>query len=482
MKRRIFSSLRGRLTLWYALVLGLVFFVSDVLIYRAYRLSLLDTIDNTLLTAAEEAERAIVGIPPAKMRENLRQVERSFLVNRMFIQLLQLPEKEGESIQLAAKSGVLSGNISMKELWELAAPQLAEKKRTPIYLNVNEDTPSAHPMRLILYPVEKESGAEYLLQVGTSLKKMTHTLQKFFYILVVSGPVFLFVSVLGGFFILTRALKPVKLVVQTADKITTEDLSLRIPSKNKKDEIGRLITTLNRMISRLEHSVSQIKQFSIDASHDLKTPLTIIRGEIDITLRKNRTPEQYKKTLASVQEEARKLETVIDNLLFLSRIDVQNNRATFQTVTLDEVLLEVFEKTARLAERKHIAYVVKKVDPVTIWGNAVLLSRLVLNLLDNAIKYTPEGQRIDISLRRDGAYAQLKVQDTGIGIPDESLPFIFDRFYRVDKSRSKKTGGSGLGLSIVKKIADIHGADIKVESKTDRGTIMSIRFPLEPRG
>jgi signal transduction histidine kinase len=219
----------------------------------------------------------------------------------------------------------------------------------------------------------------------------------------------------------------------------------------------------------------------MDASHDLKTPLTVIRGEIDITLRKNRTPDQYRRTLTSVHEEARKLELVIDNLLFLSRIDAHDNRATFQTVQLDEVLLEVFEKTECLAEKKRIAYIVRKVDPVSIWGNAILLSRLVLNLLDNALKYTPQGQRIDISLERSREYARLKIRDTGIGIPDESLPFIFDRFYRVDKSRSQKTGGSGLGLSIVKKIADIHGAEVKIDSRLHKGTSACIRFPLNPR-
>ena len=474
------SSIRGRLTLWFAVILGLVFLISDVILYKGFKLSLMDTTDHTLLTAAEEAQTAIAGVPPEKWKINIRQVERAFVVNRLFIQLLALPEKEEDSFQLVAKSGILAGNISMRELWQQVSPLLTEDNTKTIYMDVNENTPASHPMRLILYPIRVEGGKQYLVQVGTSLKKMSHTLDKFFIILVVSAPVLLFMSVLGGFLILTRALLPVELVVQTARKITTEDLSLRIPSKNRKDEIGRLITTLNQMISRLERSVSQLKQFSTDASHDLKTPLTVIRGEIDIALRKKRTPGQYQQTLISVHEEARKLETVIDNLLFLSRIDTRDHRLLFQGVRLDEILLEVFEKTGRLAGEKRIAYVITNAESVSVPGDAVLLNRLVLNLLDNAIKYTPEGQKIEISLEIEEKRALLTIRDTGIGIPGESLPFIFDRLYRVDKSRSQKTGGSGLGLSIVKKIADIHDAEVTVKSKLNKGTTVRVYFPIQP--
>lgn len=479
MKQRMLSSIRGRLTLWYALILVLVFIVSDVFLYKGFKLSLLDTIDTTLLMAAEEAESAIAGVPPKKWKENILRVERGFVVNRLFIQLLEFPAKEEGPLQLVAKSGVLYGNISLRELWERTAPLLTEDSTRVIYMDVNENTPGSHPMRLILYPMQSKEGEKYLFQVGTSLKKMFHTLNKFLIILLVSAPVLLFMSVLGGYLILTRALGPVELVVETAHKITAEDLSLRIPSKNRKDEIGRLITTFNQMIARLEQSVSQLKQFSTDASHDLKTPLTVIRGEIDIALRKKRTPGHYQQTLTSVHEEARKLETVIDNLLFLSRIDAQDHRLTFQRVRLDEILLELFEKTGRLAREKRIAYVITKAESLSVRGDVVLLNRLVLNLLDNAIKYTPEGHKIEMSLEREGKRALLRVRDTGIGIPGECLPFIFDRFYRVDKSRSQKTGGSGLGLSIVKKITDIHHAKVKVKSILDKGTTVRVSFPLK---
>ncbi len=475
MKKRIFKSVRGRLTLWYAVVVGLIFLVSDVILYRTFKMSQLDTIDNTLYAAAEEVELSIFKAPPEKWRETVKQVERGFLVNRLFIQLLEVATApgEGDNFSILTRSGVLSGNISQREIWERLSHQLPAK---PVYMDVNEESPGAHPLRLILYPITKQGDKSYLIQVGISLKKLSSTLRNFLIVLAVSGPVLLLISVLGGYFILTRALGPVQEVVKIARKISTENLGQRIESKNRKDEIGQLIFTFNRMISRLERSVNQIKQFSSDASHDLKTPLTIIRGEIEIALRKERMPEEYVKTLLNVQEEAKKLERVIDNLLFLSRIDTADHRPSFQDVPLDELLLNVFEKTQPLAAKKGIAYGIKKMETVSTRGAPLLLNRLVMNLLDNAVKYTPAGGQVEISLKSKGEKVLLTIRDTGIGIPGESLPYVFDRFYQVDKSRTQRSEGAGLGLAIVKQIADIHNATVEIHSQLDSGTTVSVLF------
>lgn len=477
MKRLKFRSIRARLTLWYALVLGFIFIVSDIILYQSFKMSLMDTIDNTLQAAAEEVEDSIFRVPPERWNTTIKQVERGFLVNRMFIQLVEISTTSPgieESFHILARSGVLSGNISQRKIWESLAHQFPE---TPVYMNVIEESPSTHPLRIILYPVQKNENKGYLIQVGTSLKKMFHTLRNFLIILIVSGPLLLLVSVFGGHLILKKALVPVKSVVQTARKISTEDLSLRIESKNRKDEIGELITTFNQMISRLEGSVAQIKQFSSDASHDLKTPLTVIRGEIDIALRKERVSKEYIKTLTTVREESQKLERVIDNLLFLSRIDDREYRFSFQKVQLDEIVLNMFENAQLLAAKKNIICVIKKMDSVFINGDPILLNRLIMNLLDNAVKYTPARGRVEVSLEKNQKTVRLTIQDTGIGMPGESLPFIFDRFYRVDPSRSQRSEGSGLGLSIVKKIAEIHQAHINIHSELNRGTIVQVLFP-----
>jgi len=487
----MFRSIRARLTLWYALILGFVFLVSDVILYQGFRRSMIDSIDHTLYTAAERVEDKIDKLPPNEWLKSVKRVEQAFLVNRLFIQLLKLPANKEGNIELVARSGVLAGNIPLKDLWEEMDYQAPS---TPFYMdfNVKEVSPVTHPMRLILFPVtkspqegqtEKKEDHTYLIQVGISLKKMFTTLKNFSIILVVSGPILLFISILGGYFILTKALRPVHQVVQAARKITTEDLSHRIETKNRKDEIGQLIITFNQMITRLERSVKKIKQFSSDVSHDLRTPLTVIRGEIEVALRKERETVEYKRTLINVQEEAEKLEHLIDNLLFLSRIDEriegyeENEIFSMQPTSLDEILLSVFEKTHPLAQEKGILYVIGKMTPLSIRGNAILLNRLIVNLADNALKYTPGGETVEIRLEETNKKAVLTIRDTGIGIPRESLPYIFDRFYRVDQARSSKIRGSGLGLSIVKKISDIHHASINVESEMNKGTTVQVIFP-----
>jgi two-component system, OmpR family, sensor kinase len=474
MKTKMFSTVRGRLTLWYLVILGLIFFISDVILYRTFKNNLLDTIDYALTNAAEDVETAIKKTPRQEWKSNVKAVERAFLVNRMFIQLFRVPVVETENFRLLARSGVLAGNISLKELRSTINRTM--KQRTPAYLNVNENDSTGHPLRIILYPVNRGGKKEYMIQAGTSLKKVYNTLYNFRMVLLVSGPLLLLFSVLGGYLLLSKALGPVEEVVQTARRITTADLSLRIEPQKRKDEIGRLIVTFNDMISRLECSVQQIKQFSGDASHDLKTPLTVIRGEIELALRKKRPAEELRDTLNKVFREARKMERLVDNLLFLSRVNIMDSSAIFRPVQLDEVFLEVFEQTVHLARERGIAYTIKKMDSVSIEGEFILLSRLMQNIVDNSLKYTPEGGQVALSLEDKKNMVSLTVADTGIGIPEEDLKYVFDRFYRVDQARTQWREGSGLGLSIVKKIAELHHAAPSIKSCPAKGTTVVVDF------
>jgi len=245
-----------------------------------------------------------------------------------------------------------------------------------------------------------------------------------------------------------------------------------------KDEIGELAETFNEMISRLERSFKQIKQFSSDVSHELKTPLTAIRGEIEVTLRKEREIEGYKNTLRSLLEETGKLERIVENLLFLSRMDSQGIRFSFRRFALDESLLEVFEKIEKIAERKNLHLILKKIQQVNVEGESNQIERAIANLIGNAIKYTPESGRIEMSLEKERDFAKFTIKDTGMGIPEDELPYIFDRFYRVDKARSRETGGSGLGLAIVKWIVEAHKGNIEVKSKVGEGTVFVVFLPL----
>jgi len=233
------------------------------------------------------------------------------------------------------------------------------------------------------------------------------------------------------------------------------------------------------MIARLEKSINKIRQFSGDVSHELRTPLTIIRGEIEVLLRKDRPKEEYLKTLNSVLEESFRMEELIDGLLFLSRVEAMDRSKGMEIVDLDEVLNAVIKLRTPSASSKNISIDTKNIKSVQLKGNRELLERMMANILDNAIRYSNPGAHIEIDLQETKKSAKLQIRDTGIGIPEESLPLIFDRFYVVDPSRSKETGGAGLGLSIVKWIAEHHNAEITVDSHVGKGTTFTVHFPLD---
>jgi heavy metal sensor kinase len=246
------------------------------------------------------------------------------------------------------------------------------------------------------------------------------------------------------------------------------------------DEIGELAATFNAMLSRIERAFDEVRQFSSDAAHELKTPLTALRGEMEVALRKQREPAEYRAVLESGLEEAAKLERIVDDLLLLARTDTASGAPGIEPVALDEVVLEAHEETRKLAERMGISLVLNKLDEVRVRGNALLLRRLLVNLIDNGIKYNRPGGNVSVTLGLEpgGNEARLVVEDTGIGIPAEALPHLFDRFYRVDKARSRDVGGTGLGLAIVKRVAEAHGGTVTAESKPGEGSRFTVALPV----
>jgi heavy metal sensor kinase len=276
-----------------------------------------------------------------------------------------------------------------------------------------------------------------------------------------------------------RAFLPVKKMVAITRSITAEDLSLRLDPLDSHDEIGELAETLNDMIARLEHSFKQIRQFSGDVSHELKTPLAELKCNAEVALRKERTQEEYQTALQNVIEDAEQLQNIIEALLFLARMDSQRVPLSFTTFSLHEVLFKVFEATYLLAKQKKLAIGFEEIEQMYIKGDSNLLKRLLANLLSNALQYTPPGGEVTVSLHQKTNYAVLTVTDTGIGIPEDALPYIFDRFYRVDPSRSHETGGSGLGLAVVQKIVEVHGGKISVQSTVGKGTTFRVSLPCK---
>jgi heavy metal sensor kinase len=273
-------------------------------------------------------------------------------------------------------------------------------------------------------------------------------------------------------------LKPVDNLSQKAAAITQHNLSERLPVVRSGDELERLSLSLNLMISRLEDAINSSKQFVADASHELRTPLAVLRGELENLAQDAQLKAATRETLGSSLEEVDRLAEIVEGLLALSRLDTGEARPEWDRFDLAELVATTADQMSLLAEDKHITVTCDSSGPVLIEGDRARLKQVIVNLLDNAIKYTPNGGRIKLKIAQEEGSAVLDVADDGIGIPPEALPHVFKRFFRVDGSRSRDQGGAGLGLSIVKSICDAHGARVEVSSTPGQGSRFRIRQPL----
>lgn len=287
-------------------------------------------------------------------------------------------------------------------------------------------------------------------------------------------PLLLLLSLLSGWFLADRLLAPVRKIQQTAEQIAEDnDLTRRIETVTTGDEVGKLATVFNRMLDRLQHSFDSERQFTSDASHELRTPTSVILAQTDYILEKDRPAEDYKEALEVVQKQGRKMNTLIADMLDYTRMDQGAERYPFETVDLSALTAETADQMALLGTRG-IQLTSDVDDGVMVNGNALLLSRMLQNLISNAYRYGKDNGHIAVSLKQGPGDVQLAVSDDGIGIPTAEQIRIFDRFYRADSSRS--TEGTGLGLSMVKRIAELHGATLELESEEGVGSTFRVYF------
>ncbi len=293
----------------------------------------------------------------------------------------------------------------------------------------------------------------------------------------ISIPTSISVTIIVGYFMAKKSLRPVGQIRRAAVKISSSNLDERIDVKGRKDELSRLAETFNEMISRLKDAFQRVNQFSIDVSHELKTPLTILKGETEVALRKERANEEYKKLLESNLEEIDRMSRIIDDLLLLSKADSKDMKLNVENISLRDLLADVCMNMKIVATNKGIDLAVDELTDVRFIGDELKLRRMLLNIIDNGIKYTQKGGVVTVSSSTDNGYAYITVKDNGVGISKDDLKYIFDRFYRADRSR-KRESGSGLGLSISKWIAEAHKGTIEVESQLSAGSQFSIKLPL----
>ncbi|MGH9763710.1 MAG: sensor histidine kinase, partial [Blastocatellia bacterium] len=281
----------------------------------------------------------------------------------------------------------------------------------------------------------------------------------------------------GGYLLMKRALGPVDELTRAAEHITSRNLSERLPVPPTRDEIARLSVTLNKMIERLEESFSRIAQFTADASHELRTPLTILRGELEVALRRSEIGAEEREVLESVLEETERLSKTVENLMTLSRLDSGELKLALIQFDAGKLCKETVDQMRLLADDKLVALDCSSSGSVVVTADVLRIRQIMINLIDNAIKYTPAGGRVEVRVFRQGEDIVIEVADTGCGMPSEAVPFIFNRFYRIDDARSRQTGGIGLGLSITKSICDLHRGRMVVDTLVGKGTSVRVVIP-----
>ena len=472
------KSIRFRLTLWYTLILMTIMAAFSILIYFSLKHSLVRSLDASIRSEGEWVAGIIDMIDDEA--DDLEEFEED-LEDSLEDLLSEYTSggRRSQYIQIRRGIGEVVYHSEQLDHVLLASREALQQAMDGKHTLETIIDPVEGTLRFMTLPVEGEDNEIYLVQVGASFRGIQRISRQLLFILLVSGAVAAVVSVLGGSFLAQKALKPVDEITKTAQKIEAENLSQRLEVPATEDELSRLATTLNEMIDRLERSFQQIRQFTADASHELRTPLTAMRGQTEVTLRRERSAEEYRQVLESNLEEAEWMSKIVENLLTLSRTDSGEIQLDVRPVQLGGLFQDACEECKSLAAAKNIEVFLDKIQEITIFGDEIRLRQMLLNLVDNAVKYTPDGGQIRLSLEVDGKSARIQVKDTGIGISKENLPYIFDRFFRADKARSREMGGSGLGLNIVQWIINAHHGTIDVTSKIGEGSCFTIYLPVE---
>lgn len=466
-------SLSFRLVTWYASLLAILFLLLGTVTFAA--------VANYLqVNLRENQARRAQQIADTLLR-NLSVAGESSLASS--VETLYAPEANDRFMRItrarpAARATVLfrSGEPRDHGFDPAMVPPLGALPEGDSWRKVQ--LPDGAALMIAAVTHRAASGARYIVEVGASTAPIDATIKRLLIVLGAGFPVAMLLAVAGGFFLVRRALAPVDRIAQKAEEITQHSLSERLPLAESGDEIERLSVSLNHMINRLEEAVQSSKRFVADASHELRTPLTVMRGEIESLMAGRELAPRIRETLGSLLEEVDRLAAVVEGLLALSRLDAGEARSEWVRFDLGELVANTADQMSLLAEDKDIAVSCDAAPQVCIDGDRARMKQLVVNLLDNAIKYTPNGGLVRLRVGREEGQAIFEVSDSGIGIPQEALPHVFERFFRVERSRTREQGGAGLGLSIVKSICAAHGASVEVQSSPERGSRFRIRLPL----
>jgi heavy metal sensor kinase len=451
--------IRTRLTLWYTAVLLVILAVITSSSYLLLRRTLIADLDVELAVTAELVRGAGLGAADRSEAQLRTLLGRRF--HRVVFQVLApggRPEAVSET--LGDRRLPLSGR---------AAARAARGE--PTFETVT--LAGGERMRLLTLPVPAKPAR--LVQVGVAFAGVDHALTVYLETLGVLVPLGLGLAAAGGAWLARSALRPVQAMSRTARRISAEDLTGRLALRGTGDELDHLAETLNAMLARLQEAFDHVRRFAADAAHELRTPLTALKGGIEVALRADRDPATYREVLRSSLEEVDRVIRLAEDLLLLSRARLGGAPAR-QPVDLEPLLLEVYDVGARLAAGRGVTLRLGRVEPLTVAGERWALWRAALNLVENAVKYTPAGGEVELALARDDGCAVLTVRDTGVGMDADAVERIFDPFVRLGPAA--RGGGTGLGLAIVREIVRAHGGTLAVRSAPGAGSTFTVRLPL----
>jgi heavy metal sensor kinase len=459
------TSIGFRLAAWYSLVLAAGLALFSVAAWFGMRASLFHAYDDELKDRVKGVQKFMDMQISALSVPEIRDEFREHSVLGPGGDLFQICNERGEWLYRSVP--LENGNVRIETPSQLRSPRF----ETLVV--------AGRPLRFYSQRIVVD-GQPYAVQVASPLHEALEAMNAFALMLVFSVPVLLAIATAGGYWLSKRALDPVDQIASAAQRISIENLAARLPVANTGDQLQRLSETLNQMFSRLESSVCGIKQFTADASHELRAPIALIRTTAEVAVQnRKRDAGEYLAALDDILTESERTSQVVESLMLLARADAEKEPIERDSVDLCSIARIAAEQGEKLAGTRRVQFSANvPPGPLPICADAEAVRRAVLVLIDNGIKYSnPEG-RVSVSVAAEGTDAVVSVADTGMGIAPEDLQHIFDRFWRADKARSRSQGGVGLGLSIAKWIAEVHRGSIQVESTIGQGSLFRLRIPL----